>query len=421
MKKVVIIGAGITGATVANRVYGKMDVQMLEQQAHIGGKCYSYAKDTKVGDFRFDIGGHWLHRELYRDIGTMFSGLIEYQRNAYVHLNNSHYAYPIQAHYNQIPDYKIVRDIGEELKQCDSNRLDHYHHYEELLIKSYGNSLYSLFFKDYNEKLFNPYKLDAIQYGNFETKRNISVKDRKGYNKDFLYFHNGKGIKQLIEQLVERIDIQLNHEVISIDVKNKNVICCNGRLIEYDYLINTMPLNKLIHRCKPIDEAFKKVGRQLQYTTSVIYNIGIRNNGKHQHKTWVYYSDKELPFYRIGVYSNIDKKMAPDGYSAIYVEAKEEIPKDLLIDKLRKLEWIDDEEDIAIIDMLTLDENYCLHHKKVPGLLDEFKNKSIYSIGRYGGWRWSSMHEDMNEAIQVANDIMNEHEQFYDRGRESIG
>ena len=29
----------------------------------------------------------------------------------------------------------------------------------------------------------------------------------------------------------------------------------------------------------------------------------------------------------------------------------------------------------------------------------------IYSIGRYGTWHWSSQHEDMQQAIRLANKL----------------
>ena len=53
--KFLIIGAGISGLTVAN--YIKEDYIILEKEAEVGGYC----RTIKKGDFIWDYAGHFFH------------------------------------------------------------------------------------------------------------------------------------------------------------------------------------------------------------------------------------------------------------------------------------------------------------------------------------------------------------------------
>ena len=121
-------------------------------------------------------------------------------------------------------------------------------------------------------------------------------------------------------------------------------------------------------------------------------------------------------FYRMGFYSNVQPALAPAGYIAMYVECsplffsnKNEayamIP--VILDELAELGFIRSKEDIVTVNPIYLEKNYCLpNHDVTSALCSYLKEHNVYSIGRYGSWHWSSQHEDMQQALDLASQLV---------------
>ena len=73
MKDVVIIGAGITGLSVAWRLIDKgFNVKIVEADSNVGG----LAKSIKIDNYYFDIGPHSFFsedKEVFDSIMSLFS------------------------------------------------------------------------------------------------------------------------------------------------------------------------------------------------------------------------------------------------------------------------------------------------------------------------------------------------------------
>ncbi len=246
----------------------------------------------------------------------------------------------------------------------------------------------------------------------YETIRNISVNDNsQGYNGDFLYPSGDRGAKAIPEHLSRNLNIHYNSKVEEIDLRNKTVKV-NGKLLTWDTIVSTIPLNVLLTLIKDIDGDILKQAAQLKSSRGLIINIGVKKNVLHEKKSWVYFSDMNLYFYRIGFYSNIQPLLAPEGYSSMYVEcsplffnnreeAKSIVPE--VINQLIHLNYITNREDIVVVDDFYLEQNYCIPNQNITDVIHTYlKQYDIYSIGRYGTWHWSSQHEDMQQACHLA-------------------
>ena len=45
------------------------------------------------------------------------------------------------------------------------------------------------------------------------------------------------------------------------------------------------------------------------------------------------------------------------------------------------------------------------HNKKIKGIMKEMNKSKIYSIGRYGGWKYCSMEDCILDAMELAEKI----------------
>ena len=127
----------------------------------------------------------------------------------------------------------------------------------------------------------------------------------------------------------------------------------------------------------------------------------------------MYVADPALSFYRFGFYSNIEPALAPVGYVSMYVEVAptllhqtdSEIQHRVLTD-LRTMGLLNEEP--ALVHLHRLRENYCLTSTHTLSILSFLRSQRIFSIGRYGAWRWSSQHEDILDARTLALQLKGE-------------
>ncbi|MCK4499613.1 hypothetical protein KAU11_03900, partial [Candidatus Babeliales bacterium] len=138
-------------------------------------------------------------------------------------------------------------------------------------------------------------------------------------------------------------------------------------------------------------------------------------------KHWMYFPQNNTPFYRVGFWHNINKNSTPKNNSAIYGEfsylsnktsnkkitniTDKSINKTLEVLKLTN-------SNINTKKILNLPHAYVIYNfwreKNLTKLLKKLNDKSIYSIGRYGEWKYSSMQEAVLDGKKCAESILKE-------------
>lgn len=412
-KRVVILGGGISGVAMAS-FYGD-GAEVYEQDSELGGKCRTFRVPTSVGTFVFDVGGHWLHLNGFREMGSLFQGLADYRRRACVSTRHGMVDFPIQQHYDQLNSpsrvARISRELAEIAERYDAGKT--FDNYRDMLIGSYGASLYSLFFGSYNEKLFGMVDLSEISYGKFELIRNVRIDNKVGYNDVFKYPSGDVGIYELIRQLKDMAEskgatFHTGKRAVEICPEERTVTFSDCSVVEYDVLVNTTPLRSFCTMINNLPDDVRRNAAGLKASRGRIYNLGIvAPMNEYADKTWVYYADYNLPFYRVGVYSNVEKQMAPEGYSSIYVECDTFRPigiKDV-VNGLLEEGWIQRQDDVVVSQKIDLAENYCFTDSSVDSIISHLEGLNIHSIGRYGRWEWTSMHENVSQAVFLADTL----------------
>jgi protoporphyrinogen oxidase len=145
----------------------------------------------------------------------------------------------------------------------------------------------------------------------------------------------------------------------------------------------------------------------------VNFNLGI-NRPNLSAKHWIYFPENKFPFYRIGFTHNFSSTMVPEGCSGLYGEFSH------LKQSIKTIEQTLQSARIATKQLLNIQESEILtekiiripyayvtydfwREKNLPKLLERLEESSIYSIGRYGAWKYSSMQEALLEGKQIAD------------------
>lgn len=425
MARIIIIGAGLTGISTAYHLeqLGFSDYLMFEKETSPGGLCRSVSQDG----FTFDYTGHLLHAsddyfyQLICDlVGLEQMNVID--RRSYVYSHETFTHYPFQINLHGLPHNVIIECITEFVnRQKNDTPLT----FKEWVDSNFGTGFGNHFFYTYQEKIFahDINNITASWTGRFVPKTSLEdmlhgslTNEQKpvGYNARFLYPKRG-GIYSWISPFVKRIKkpIITGSTINTIDMNKKIITCADGTSEPYDLLINTMPLDRMLSCLiqKP-SLSLNQAARYLKCNNVVNFNLGI-NRPDISDKHWVYFPEKKYPFYRLGFWHNFSSQMAPPGHSSLYGEfahmqqSPERVEQTLAhsIQQTKKLFAIAD-QDIVTQKVMHISHAYVTYdhwrEQHLPALLDRLASENIYSVGRYGAWKYSSMQEAVLDGKKTA-------------------
>lgn len=427
MADIVIIGAGLTGLSAAYHLEKKgfSSYRLFEKEQEIGGLCRSVVQDG----FTFDFTGHLLHTsdayfaELIEQIVGL-ENLNTIERASFIYSHDTYTRYPFQANLYGLPDDVIVDCIAGFVQRTISRKEPKT--FPQWVQHNFGDGFARHFFLPYQAKIF-AYNLDKITAS--WTNRFVPSTSLKqiikgalrdcyeqsiGYNAQFLYPKQG-GIISWVKKLADQIKtpIATGFCVQAIDIKHKYVTFSNGHVEPYTYLINTMPLDNLLQLLvENSSTSYAQASKKLLCNTVVNFNLGIRRPDLSD-KHWIYFPEAHYPFYRIGFAHNFASSMAPAGCSSVYGEfaylgKSHTWVNATLQDALRltKRFLVVTEQDIATEKIIHIPHAYVIYdqwrERNLEKLLAQLKKDSIYSIGRYGQWKYSSMQEAVLDGKKIA-------------------
>lgn len=386
--KYVIIGAGPAGLGAGWQLEKNgQDFLILEKENYLGGLSTSF-KD-KVG-FYWDLGGHVLF-DNQSQLAKLSKNLLKnkisvYKRKASIFLDNKLISYPFQDNY--LADKSFNKSLSPK-------------NFKQWLYQTFGQRQAEVFFIPQNQKSWR-FPLEQMSFGWIEKRIKLPQDKTKnwGANAQFLYPKIG-GIGLLWQMISQKFQnkIKFNCEVLKIDEQKKEIIL-QDKKIKYQYLINTMPLNLLSQKLQ--DKKIKFLSGKIEYNSGLIIGLGIKGRLKtDQH--WLYFPQKNLPFFRIVFNSNFSQLRK--NYCALTLE----ITNGQYHDEINNLNLFDGkiisrfEKKIPYFYPIpTLDRDEIL--EKINKYLQD---KQIYSIGRFGAWKYESgnMDDAFGQGMKVILDI----------------
>ena len=164
MKRIAIIGAGISGVSAAKFLKEKgITTKVFEKSEKIGGliRC-----DYVDGVLFHKVGGHvfnskidfikdWFWSRFNQDFEFLQS-----KRNAKILLNNNLVGYPIENHLWQLKE-NDVKQIVSDFISLENKPVGEYNNFAQFLKGNFGERLYDIYFGPYNKKIWRT-NLDEI-------------------------------------------------------------------------------------------------------------------------------------------------------------------------------------------------------------------------------------------------------------------
>jgi protoporphyrinogen oxidase len=402
--RTLIIGAGVSGLATAAFCHDP-DYLVLEADGEIGGYC----KTVKRAGFVWDYSGHFFHfkhPEIEQWLRARMPGqnVRTIRRRSFVSYGGRLIDFPFQKNIHQLPQDEFIDCLHDLFFARSSAETS----FKEMLYGRFGRAIAEKFLIPYNEKLYacDLGTLDRDAMGRFfphadlaDIIRNMKTPDNAGYNATFTYPEGGaiEYIKALASA-VRPERIALEEPLVALDLDRK-VARTPRRELRFERLVSSMPFNRLARLSglahDPAVFTWNKV---------LVFNLGFDRKGPAA-PHWIYYPDRERSFYRIGFYDNI----FDSDRMSLYVELGFPSAATIDVDAMRARVLADLQREGLVTDhqlvaehSVVMDPAYVhitrasmAEQKRLATLLAE---RQVYSIGRYGGWTYCSIEDNIVEA-----------------------
>lgn len=403
---VMILGAGIAGlgAALKAREQNRKAV-IFEAKEHAGGLLDNF----EVEGFRFDNAVHLSFasepevREIFdkTDYYTHPADASNFEKDKWL-------KHPVQNNLYPLSSGEKIELIKSFINRPELEVKD----YDCWLRHQYGDAISERYPIRYTRKYWDTpaSELSTTWIGNRMRRAELdevllgTLTDETPntyYTKEMRYPKRG-GYRAFIEPLIAKSTIKYNHQASKIDLDNKIVTFTNGKRIEYETLVSSIPLPILVKLTHNASEEIITAAESLVATSIDLISVGF--NKPIIKDLWFYIYDEDILASRAYSPSVKSPDNAPKGCSSLQFEiysrgTQSKYTREKLIENvmysLKKMN-IANEDDIVFTHHKHLKYGNVIFNigmePKREVVRDYFSSHGVQTIGRFGEWDylWSN-------------------------------
>jgi len=417
-QKVLILGAGIAGLAAAYKLksLGK-SFAIYEKNSRAGGLLDS----IELSGFRFDQAVHLSFAD-QPEVRQIFdqTPYTTHQPESKCFDEGMWLRHPIQNNLYPLPVAEKVSLIKSFLSRPETKPTN----YRDWLLFQYGEKFAERFPVRYTKKYWDvdPEQLGLDWIGNRMHRATLdqvlegAMTDAIPsyyYAKEMRYPNQG-GYKSFLNPLLDEVSPSLNKECVAINLSLRKAFFRDGEVVEFEGLINTLPLPVLIRLVENCPTHIRNLSNRLMWTRVHLVSIGL-NRPDMVKDLWMYIYDHDIYASRAYSPSLKSPENCPPECSSIQFEIYEnggrssKFSKDELktnsIYALKKMR-IASEEDIQVCDVRTVSFGNVTFYlgmeeerDQIHAWLSEF---GVVGAGRFGAWDYLWSHQSMESGIKAA-------------------
>jgi protoporphyrinogen oxidase len=304
---------------------------------------------------------------------------------------------------------KTVKAFIEDLLNLSKKGGTKPDNFEEFLRTRFGDTLYSLYFQPYNEKIWRrnlknvPLSwlegklpmptIEEMIYNNF-----IHSKEENMVHSSF-YYPKQNGSQFIADRLAENLTVSYNQDISTVDKKSKKWII-NGQ--EFEKIIfcgNIKDFPRMFKDTLNIGHFVKPI-EKLEYhgTTSVLCEI--ENNPY----SWIYLPNRAYSSHRIICTGNFAISNNSSSKLTGTVEFTDYMTIDEIVSNLGKMPF----SPVYIAHQYT-EYTYPIQEQTTKNLISNLKKEvekeQVFLLGRFAEWEYYNMDTAMKAAINLADKL----------------
>ena len=416
MKKIAVIGAGMSGLSVAHFLKNRFIVKIFEKDSVPGG----LVKCKKVNGSLFHTCGGHVFNSKRRDVldwfWSIFSREDEFSkadRNSVVFMGEGkEIPYPIENHMYMF-DADTQKHFIDDLIAIAKRDGVEPTNFEEFLQGRFGDTLYRIYFQPYNEKVWRR-DLKQVPLSWLEGKlpmptvqemifNNINHVEEKAFVHSTFWYEKENGSQHIANKLAEGLDIRYNANIAVIDYDGVKWHILGEEFDSVVFCGNIKDMVKMIHGVNL--DGYKTKIDALEYhgTTAVFCEID-----KNPY-SWIYQPSRDHESHRIictGNFSQANNSpiLNPDRITAT-IEFTDEISKEDILKNLKKIPLHP-----KYITHQYNQYTYPVQNTDTRGMIKELKKSltpfNFYFTGRFADWEYYNMDVAMGAAMDLCKSIM---------------
>lgn len=436
-----MIGSGPTGLGAAHRLagLGERDFLLLEAGDRVGGLAASY---TDERGFTWDVGGHvqfshFGYFDRVMDEALPPGDWLQHQRAASVWLQGRFVPYPFQNNLHHLPVETAWRCLEGLLAAREAAAADAVN-FQEWILASFGRGIADIFMLPYNhkvwafpaERLAQHWVAERVSRPDFRQVLESFVLRRDdpgwGPNNSFRFPRRG-GTGAAWEGVADGIGrehIRLGTRVVGISARTREVSLEDGRRIRFEHLLSTLPLDRLAAMVEELPACVADRARQLSHSSTHVVGIGLRGQPPESlaARTWIYFPERDCPFYRATVFSNYSRENVPDPERqwSLLTETSASADKPLdeaanvrdTLDGLLATQLVRSLDDVESVWSHSVDYGYPTPTVERDAILGDVQGAlealGVASRGRFGAWRYEVSNQDhsLMQGVEWVNRVL---------------
>ena len=420
MKKVAVIGAGISGLSVAHLLKDRYEVTVFEKEDKPGGliKCR-----IVKGSLFHTCGGHVFNSKR-QDVLDWFWGKFNREdeftktdRNSVVFMKDGkEIPYPIENHM-YLFDEATQKAFYEDLEEIDkvkglNAKFTDYDSFGDFLRWRFGKTLYNLYFQPYNEKVWRR-DLTTVPMSWMEGKlpmpttqemrdNNANKVEEKAFVHSTFWYEKKGGSQLIADRFAEGLNVRYNSNIKDIKFEEGQWIISGEVFDKVIFCGNIKDMVQMISGVNVEDYNAPVAALEYHGTTAVFCEID-----KNPY-SWIYQPSDEHESHRIictGNFSNTNNDVAvQEGRITATIEFTDKISKEDIVDNLSRIplhpKYLDHQYNQYTYPIQSADTR-----EMIKNLKDTLSHFGFYFTGRFADWEYYNMDVAIGAAMDLCKKL----------------
>jgi protoporphyrinogen oxidase len=429
LERIAIVGAGPCGLACGRELHrlGFDGWTIFERAEWAGGHAGSVVDPQ---GFTWDIGGHVVFSHFGEFDAlldeAMGEDVYEHERSSYVRFGDGWVPYPFQNNLRFLdPETACECLLGLIEAPGGDAGMD----FAAWMETTFGTGITKHFMRPYNLKVWatRPEEMSAtwiaervsvVDYRRALRNVLLGLDDHAWGPNNTFKFPKAGGTGEIYRRVAERLGdhVRFGCELTEVDADRKRLTFHDGRVEEYDALVSTIPIDRLVASLLDCPSAVRTAASELRHTGVKVVGVGYELP-LDDDRSWMYFPDGRAPFYRATNFAKYARANVPGGdvghYSSYLTETAYGPEGDDLEDLEEKVVTglssagvVEGQPPVASVHTIDAEYAYPVPTRGRDAALEAIQpwlmQREIYSRGRFGSWRYEI--GNMDHAVKMGID-----------------